>query len=69
MIAGYLENCISKSRINEIINIYPDINLVFSSSSNKDVKLNRDFFDDFNLKFIEFENNRYENIFSSYKGT
>ena len=29
MIAGYLENCISKSRIKEIINIYPDINLVF----------------------------------------
>ena len=69
MIAGYLENCIYKSRINEIINIYPDINLVFSSSSNKDVKLNRDFFDDFNINFIEFENNKYENIFSSYRGT
>lgn len=64
----FSEPMLSKSLVYNLMNKYPKINLVFSLSSNKNVELNRNHFDKFNLKFIEFNSNKYASLFSSYEG-
>ena len=64
----FSEPMLSKSLVYNLMNKYPKINLVFSLSSNKNIELNRNHFDKFNLKFIEFNSNKYASIFSSYEG-
>ena len=65
----FSEPMLSKSLVYNLMNMYPKINLVFSLSSNKNVELNRNHFDKFNLKFIEFNSNKYASLFSSYEGS
>ena len=64
----FSEPTLSKSLVHDLMNKYPKINVVFSISSNKNVELNRVHFDKFNLKFIEFDRNKYASVFLSYEG-
>ncbi len=65
----FIERTISHSLIEKIMNIYPTIDMVFSCTSNNAQKLEKIFFSNYKVRFVEFNTNIYKDIFSSYNGT
>jgi len=63
----FIERTMSQSIIENIMNIYPTIDVVFSCSSTGN-KLEKSFFTNYQVNFIEFNLNTYKSIFASYNG-
>ena len=64
----FIDSTISRPLIERIMNIYPTIDMVFSCASNNEHKLEKIFFSNYKIRFVEFNTNLYRHIFSSYNG-